>query len=377
MALEATILVVDDEEGTRTSVARTLEPAGCRVVGAPSAEDALGALGKEDFDVVLCDIRLGGMDGLELQKRIRATYPDVPVVMITAFGAVDTAVRALKQGAYDYLTKPFSGEELRSAVRRALDSRRLRLEIDSLKTVVQGIEGEVWASESPAMKRLYAQAAKVADSNATVFVSGESGTGKEILARFLHTNSARASGVFVALNCAAIPENLADSHLFGHARGAFTGAVADRRGTLEIAHGGTLFLDEIAELKPDVQAKLLRVLEEQKLRRIGSEREIAVNVRVLAAAQKAPEELVKDGALREDLFFRVGAIHLHIPPLRERPEDIEGLALHFLGRYARELKKPLGGLEPEALEHLKRYAWPGNVRELKNVMERGAIFARA
>jgi len=357
-------------------VGRTLEPAGYRVQGAATAEDAVAALGKESFDVVLCDIRLGTADGLELQKRIRAEYPEIPVVMITAYGAVETAVKALKQGAYDYLIKPFSGEELRSAVRRALESRRLRLENDSLRVVVHGIEGDVWLSESPAMKKLYVQAARVADSNATVFVSGESGTGKEILARYLHANSARRTGVFVGLNCAAIPETLADSQLFGHVRGAFTGAVSDQRGYLEIAQGGTLFLDEIADLKPDVQAKLLRVLEEMKLRRLGSEREVSVNARVLAAAQKDPEQLVKEGALREDLFFRVGAIPLHIPPLRERMEDIAGLALHFLARYARELKKPIEGLEPEVIEVLKGYAWPGNVRELKNVMERAAIFVR-
>ena len=376
MSGEATVLVIDDEAGTRTSVGRTLEPAGYRVQGAATAEDAVAALGKESFDVVLCDIRLGTADGLELQKRIRAEYPEIPVVMITAYGAVETAVKALKQGAYDYLIKPFSGEELRSAVRRALESRRLRLENDSLRVVVHGIEGDVWLSESPAMKKLYVQAARVADSNATVFVSGESGTGKEILARYLHANSARRTGVFVGLNCAAIPETLADSQLFGHVRGAFTGAVSDQRGYLEIAQGGTLFLDEIADLKPDVQAKLLRVLEEMKLRRLGSEREVSVNARVLAAAQKDPEQLVKEGALREDLFFRVGAIHLHIPPLRERMEDIAGLALHFLARYARELKKPIEGLEPEVIEVLKGYAWPGNVRELKNVMERAAIFVR-
>ncbi len=376
MANEASILIIDDEPGTRVSVGRTLEAAGYRLVGVGSAEEGQVVLKKETFDVVLCDIRLGGMDGLEMQKWIRAEYPDLPVVMITAFGAVETAVKALKQGAYDYLIKPFSGEELRSAVRRALESRRLRLENDSLRTVMQGIESDVYASESLAMRRLYTEAARVAESNATVFISGESGTGKEILAKFLHTSSPRKSGVFMALNCAAIPETLADSHLFGHVRGSFTGAVSDRRGTLEVASGGTLFLDEIAELKPDVQAKLLRVLEEMKVRRLGSEREIPLNVRILAAAQKAPEELVKAGSLREDLYFRVGAIHLHIPPLRERPEDIPGLALHFLRRYSLELKKPVAGLEPEVVEQLRRYPWPGNVRELKNVIERAAIFVR-
>ncbi|MBI2923786.1 MAG: sigma-54-dependent Fis family transcriptional regulator [Planctomycetes bacterium] len=377
MGIESLILIIDDEAGMRTSVARTLESAGHRLVGVPSAEEGQVALRKEAFDLVLCDIRLGGIDGLEMQRWVRTEFPEVPVVMITAFGAVETAVKALKQGAYDYLIKPFSGEELRGAVRRALESRRLRLENDSLRAVMEGIEDEVCASESVAMKRLYAEAARVAESNATVFISGESGTGKEILAKYLHANSPRRAGVFVALNCAAVPETLADSHIFGHVRGAFTGAVCDRRGTLEIANGGTLFLDEIAELKPELQAKLLRVLEEMKLRRLGSEREVPLNVRILAAAQKSPEQLVKAGSLREDLYFRVGAIHLHIPPLRERPEDIPGLALHFLKRFATEMKKSVAGLEPEAMERLKGHLWPGNVRELKNVIERAAIFVRS
>ncbi|MBI2899639.1 MAG: sigma-54-dependent Fis family transcriptional regulator [Planctomycetes bacterium] len=376
MATEAAILVVDDDDRARSSIARTLEPLGYRVHAVPSAEEALAAAAKEVFDVILCDIRLGGMDGLELQKRLRADFPDVPVVMITAYGAVETAVRALKQGAYDYVVKPLSAEELKSAVRRALESRRLRLANDSLRVVVRDIGEDVWVGESAPMKRLYEQAARVAPSNATVFLSGESGTGKEILARYLHANSPRHEEVFVALNCAALPENLADSQIFGHVRGAYTGAVADCRGHLEIAHGGTLFLDEVSDLKPEIQAKLLRVLEDGKLRRLGSEREMAVNVRILAAAQKEPERLVKEERLREDLFFRLGAIHLRIPPLRERTEDIAGLSIHFLRRFSREIKKPLDGLEPEALDLLRSYPWPGNVRELKNVMERAAIFAK-
>jgi len=215
-----------------------------------------------------------------------------------------------------------------------------------------------------------------AASHAAVFISGESGTGKEILARYLHRHSPRHENVFVALNCAALPETLADSQLFGHIRGAFTGAVADQRGYLELAQGGTLFLDEIEELKADAQAKLLRVLEDHKLRRLGSARETVVDVRLLAAAQKEPEQLVKEGKLRQDLFFRLGAIHLRLPPLRERTEDIAGLALHFLNCLSREIKKAIGGIEPEALDLLRKYPWPGNVRELKNVLERAAIFVR-
>ena len=372
---EAAVLIVDDENVTIDAIVRTLEPEGFRVCGVPSAEAALTRLEKESFDVILCDIRMKGMDGLTLQKQIRIAYPDIPVVMITAYAAVDTAVRALKDGAYDYLPKPFSGEEVRGAVRRALESRRLRLENDSLRTVVGVMQNDVWTGKSAPMARLYAEASKVAASRAAIFINGETGSGKEILARTLHVNSPRREKIFCALNCAAFPENLADSQIFGHVRGAFTGAIADVRGHLELANGGTLFLDEIAELRPEVQAKLLRFLDDQKFRRIGSEREITVDIRILAAAQKEPEQLVKEGKLREDLFFRLAGISLRVPPLRDRSGDIAGLALHFLRRFSREIKKPIEGLNPDALEALEKYAWPGNVRELKNVMERAAIFA--
>ncbi len=371
---KAAVLIVDDENVTIDAIVRTLEPEGFRVCGVPSAEAALIRLEQEGFDVILCDIRMKGMDGLTFQKRIRTAYPDVPVVMITAYAAVDTAVRALKDGAYDYLPKPFSGEELRGAVRRALESRRLRLENDSLRTVVGDMQNDVWTSKSGPMARMYAEASKVAASQAAIFINGETGSGKEILARTIHVNSPRREKIFCALNCAAFPENLADSQIFGHARGAFTGAIADVRGHLELANGGTLFLDEIAELRPEVQAKLLRFLDDQKFRRIGSEREITVDIRILAAAQKEPEQLVKEGKLREDLFFRLAGISLRVPPLRDRSGDIAGLALHFLRRFSREIKKPIEGLNPEALDALEKYAWPGNVRELKNVMERAVIY---
>ncbi len=236
-------------------------------------------------------------------------------------------------------------------------------------------ENEAWLCHCGSMTRLYEKASKVAGSRATVFLSGESGTGKEILARHIHAASPRRQSLFVAVNCAAFPETLADSQLFGHVRGAFTGAVSDQRGYLEVAHGGTLFLDEIAELRPEVQAKLLRAIEDRRIRRLGSEQETGVNVRILAAARQAPEELVKQGKLRDDLFFRLGAIHLHLPSLRERAEDISGLALHFLFRFSREAGKPVSGLTSEALEVLERYPWPGNIRELRNAMERAVVFA--
>ncbi|MBI4230768.1 MAG: sigma-54-dependent Fis family transcriptional regulator [Planctomycetes bacterium] len=374
MPARASILIVDDEEGTHVSITRSLDPSLCRTLGVANAEEALVALAREAFDLVLCDIHLGGMNGLDLQKRIHAEYPGIPVVMITAYAAVDTAVRALKQGAYDYLPKPFSGEEIRSTVHRALETQRLRLENTSLREAVREAQGGIWRGESVAMKRLYERAAQVAATAATVFISGESGTGKEILARFVHENSPRHDRVFLAVNCAGLQETLADSQLFGHVRGAFTGAVSDQRGFLELAHGGTLFLDEMADLREEIQAKLLRVLEDHRFRRLGSEREGVVDVRFLVAAAGDPDALVKTGRLREDLYFRLGGIQLRVPPLRERVRDIRGLALHFLARFSREIKKPIAGLEPEVADLLERYPWPGNVRELKNVMERAAIF---
>lgn len=377
MEHQGDVLIVDDDEATRISIGRILEPIGYRVRAVATAEEGLVAMAQASFDAVLCDIRLPGMDGVEFQERVRVAYADVPVVMITAYSAVESAVRTLRSGAYDYLVKPFTGEEVRAAVRRAVESRSLRLEVGVLRETVREARGDVWCEESPVMKRLYAEARRVAQSGAAVFIDGESGTGKEILANAIHLGSPRRDRVFLAVNCAAIPESLADSQLFGHVRGAFTGAVSDQRGFLELANGGTLFLDEIPELKSEIQAKLLRVLEERRIRRLGSERTIEIDVRILAAAQKAPEELVREKKLREDLFFRIDAVRFHVPSLRERPEDIRGFALHFLRRFAREMKKPIEGITPEAVAVLERYGWPGNVRELKNVMERASIFAKA
>jgi len=372
----ARVLVIDDEEGVRRSIERALGREGHQVRAVASAEKGLECLADELYDVVLCDIRLGGMDGLEFQERVHAEYAGLPVIMITAFAEVETAVRALKQGAYDYLSKPFSAVEIRKAVWRAFEARRLRLENAGLLRAVEGQVQGICAGQSGPVKRLYAEAARIAPSNAAIFISGESGSGKEVLAQFIHRCSLRAEHVFLPLNCAALPEALADAHIFGHARGAFTGATMERRGYLELAHRGTLFLDEIEELKLDVQAKLLRVFEDGCVRRLGAERVNHVDVRFLAAAQKAPEQLVREGLLRQDLYFRLSAIHLEVPPLRRCRSDIVPLALHFLGRYSKELKKPVQGLDAVAAELLEGYSWPGNVRELRNVMERAAIYVR-
>jgi DNA-binding NtrC family response regulator len=372
----AHVLVIDDEESVRRSIERALGREGHDVTVVASAEEGLERLAEELYDVVLCDIRLDGMDGLAFQERVHVEYPDLPVIMITAYAEVETAVRALKQGAYDYLSKPFSAVEIRKAVWRAFEARRLRLENAGLLRAAEGQVPGVCTGLSGPVKRMYAEALRVAPSNAAVFVSGESGSGKEVLAQYIHANSLRSEHVFLPVNCASLPENLADAHLFGHTRGAFTGATSERRGFLELAHRGTLFLDEIEDLQLDVQAKLLRVLEDGRVRRLGAEREIRVDVRFLAAAQKPPEQLVREGRLRQDLYFRLGAIHLEVPPLRKCKGDVARLALHFLAGFAEEMKKPIEGLDPAAAELLEEYDWPGNVRELRNVMEHAAIYVQ-
>lgn len=370
------VLIVDDEENICDAVTRALEQSGIHIEKAGAAEEALLFLNKKDYDLVLCDIHLPGMDGLALLDRLHADHPSTRVIMITGYATVETAVRALKQGAYDYLMKPFSPEEIRQAVKRALENRRLETENTVLREVVERIQGrDIYTGKSLAMRRLFEEADRVAATNASVVITGESGSGKEIVARYLHAKSQRARGPFIAVNCAAIPAELADSEIFGHVKGAFTSAVSDRRGSLELAHGGTLFLDELSELKLEIQAKLLRVVEEQKLRRVGSEQETPVDVRFLTAMQKPPEELIREGKLREDLHFRLGVVHLSVPPLRERTEDIPDLAHYFLRFFCGELKKDIPHFEPETLDLFKAYPWPGNVREMRNVVERAVIFA--
>ncbi len=369
------MLVVDDEESIRSGIAQALE-ATCRVRAAATAEEALALLQREAFDVALCDVRLPGMDGLALMDRMLEQDPGITPVVITGYASVETAVRALKMGAYDYLVKPFTPDDIRRICERALESRRLRRENEAWRRAAG--EGRREASphvgESVQIRRIYQAADQVAATDAPVFITGESGSGKEVLARAIHARSARSHRPLVAINCAGLSEGLMDSEVFGHLKGAFTGAVADRRGALELADGGTLLLDEIAELKPDLQARLLRVLEDGTFRRLGSERSVTVNVRFIAAAQKTPEELIREGRLREDLYFRLGVVTIRVPPLRERTGDIPGLAKHLLEGLRHEMKKAVGGIEPEALACLEGYSWPGNVRELRNVLERAAIF---
>ncbi len=375
-ATSARMLVVDDEPNICDAVKRALERVGYPVETAPDAQSALKSLERGTTDLVLCDIKLPGMDGMELLDRIKESHPGMLVIMITGYASIESAVAAIKHGATDYLPKPFTPDQLRHTVAKALEQKRLAEENAFLKGELKQLFGEpVVVGRSPAMQRLFSLAQTVAATDSSVLILGESGTGKEVLARYIHAESPRREARFVTVNCAAIPPDLLESELFGHRKGAFTGAIYSRRGSFELAHGGTLFLDEIGEMPLEMQAKILRALEERQIKRVGSEDSTPVNVRIIAATNKNLEQEAEKGKFREDLFWRLNVVQLTVPPLRQRPEDIAPLAHHFLGYYARELKKPTPGFSDDALEALTRHEWPGNVRELRNAVERAIIFA--
>jgi two-component system response regulator AtoC len=371
------ILIVDDDPGLRQSLALLLGEAGyeCAAEGEPAR--ALARARDEAFDAVLCDVRMPAMDGLTFLRRYRADGGEALVLMMSAFGNEDAAIAAMREGAYDYLHKPFRPDEVTLTLRKAQERERLRREVASLRASLgTGLVKDDVVAESPAMRKLLDLAGRAAGAATTVLVTGESGTGKEVLARAVHRMSPRSEAPFVAVNCAAIPENLLESELFGHVRGAFTGATQDRPGLFEAADEGTLFLDEIGELPPALQAKLLRVLEDGEIRRVGDQRTRKVDVRVVAATARPLEEAVGQGAFREDLFYRLNVIRLHIPPLRDRPEDVPALVTHFAQETARRLGRPVS-LTPRALARLCEHHWPGNARELRNALERAATLSGA
>ncbi|OGR35522.1 MAG: Fis family transcriptional regulator [Desulfuromonadales bacterium GWD2_61_12] len=371
------ILIVDDEEGMRRLLVRVLGREGYETVAVASGAEALRLVQSEIFELILTDIKMPGMDGLELLAEIKAFDPALPVLAMTAYGTVENAVQALRAGAYDYLTKPFETDEIKLTVAKALERQHLLEENRYLHQELEeryrftGIVGS-----SPGMARVFEMASAVAASNASVLVTGESGTGKELVARSIHFNSARRDKPFIVLNCAALSEGVMESELFGHERGAFSGAVATKKGRFELAHEGTLFIDEVGEMSLNAQVKLLRVIQEHEFERVGGTRTIHSDVRIVAATNKNLEEQVKKGAFREDLFYRLNVVNLHLPPLRERREDIEPLARHFLRKYALETGKRIEQLAPRAVSSLLAYEWPGNVRELQNVMERAVVLAR-
>jgi len=372
------ILVVDDEFSVRDSLRHWFEKDGYRSEAARDAKECLERLQEQSFDVVLLDIKMPGMDGMALQRRIHEIDPEIVVVMITAYASVETAVQALKQGAFDYITKPIDPDELSHLVRKALEQRRLRAENVRLRRSVKRLArpGTI-VGDSPAMRKVLELVASVAETDATVLIRGESGTGKELIAHAVHANSRRRYFPIVPVNCGALPDSLLESELFGHEKGAFTGAQFRRKGKIEMADGGTLFLDEVGTITPKTQVDLLRVLETKELMRLGGSRPIKVDFRVICATNQNLEKMVEDGQFREDLYFRINVFSIVVPPLRERREDIPLLAQHFLEQYGLRMNRRFEGLDPDALDVLVRYPWPGNVRELANAIERALVVGRS
>ncbi|AJF06255.1 sigma-54-dependent transcriptional regulator [Geoalkalibacter subterraneus] len=371
------ILIVDDEQGMRRLLTRILAREGYDAVAVESGSLALRELGAEEIDLAVLDIRMPEMDGLELLARIKDFNPALPVIMVTAYGTVDSAIKALRSGAYDYITKPFDTDEIKLTVAKALERERLLAENRYLHQQLErrySFDGIIGGAAN--MKETFEIASSVAASTANVLITGESGTGKELLARSIHYNSPRKDKPFIVLNCAALSEGVLESELFGHEKGAFTGAVATRKGRFELAHEGTLFIDEVAEMSLNAQVKLLRVIQEHEFERVGGARTIRCDVRLVAATNKDLAEKVRLGRFREDLYYRLNVVNIHVPPLRERREDIEPLARHFLNHFSAEMGRAIEDISPRALSCLLAYEWPGNVRELQNAMERAVVMSR-
>jgi len=376
--MATTLLVADDDPVARDLLVEVLERDGYRVRAAGGGADAVRLAESEVIDLALVDLRMPDVDGLAVLQRLTALHPTAPVVILTAFATIDTAIEAIRAGAYDYLSKPFRIEEIRMVVRRALEAQRLTREnLEYRRSLRERYAVEGLVGQSPAMVSLYKLVARVAALDTTVLIEGETGTGKELVARAIHYASPRAPRPFVVVDCAALPETLVESELFGHERGAFTGATRARRGLLETADGSTCLLDEVGELTPPLQAKLLRVLQEKVVRRVGGNEPIAVDVRIVAATNRDLRKRVEEGAFREDLYYRLNVVSIRVPPLRERREDVPLLAQHFLRRCAAAAGKPVEGFAPEALAGLAAHAWPGNVRELEHAVERAVALASA
>jgi two-component system response regulator HydG len=371
------ILVVDDEFSVRDSLSLWFQKDGYDVESAANGNEALEIFEAGRFDVAVVDIKMPGMDGVQLQEHLARLDPDLPAIMITAFASVDTAVRTLKLGAFDYVTKPVDPDELSHLVRRAIEQRRLRQENLQLReTIDEFVAGDVIVGEAPAMKKVLELAEHVAKTDATVLIRGESGTGKELIARAIHANSRRRYAPIIAVNCGGLPETLLETELFGHEKGAFTGAQYRRKGRLEMADGGTLFLDEVGSISLKTQVDLLRVLESHEFTRVGGSKSIRVDFRVICATNEDLEKAVEDGRFREDFFYRINVFLIEAPPLRVRRSDIPLLANHFLERFARQMDKRITQISPEAMAVLESHDWPGNVRELSNAIERAMVVGK-
>ncbi|MGV7004389.1 sigma-54-dependent transcriptional regulator [Desulfovibrio sp. QI0442] len=368
------LLVVDDDHNHREMLRALLEEWGYAPTGASSGEEALELCRERPFDLILMDVRMGGMSGIEATRAVKAYNPAIPILIMTAYSDVSSAVEALKAGAYDYLTKPLAFDALKLALERALDHASLRHEVRTLRhELAAGLDARNVIGQSQAMRQVLDLVSAIAPSEATVLVTGESGTGKEVVAKLIHANSNRRSGPYVAVNCAALTETLLESELFGHEKGAFTGAEKRREGRFLAADKGTIFLDEIGEIPLSMQVKLLRVIQERELQRVGGDQTVRVDVRILAATNKDLAREVEEGRFRQDLYYRLNVVALQLPPLRERGEDIPLLAMHFMKLFAERNGKTVKGFTPGAMDRLLKHNWPGNVRELENAVERAVV----
>jgi len=374
---QQTVLLADDDESLRRVVEYNLREDGYEVLTAADGRTALQRFQESHVDLVLTDVRMPEMTGFELLTHLKTMQPDLPVIVLTAHGTIDAAVEAMKAGAFDYLTKPFSRDQLQATVRKALELGALASENRQLRQIVrERFSFANMIAGSRAMRGVTDTASRVAASDTTVLLEGESGTGKELLAKAIHVNSPRSRGPFVTVNCAAIPDHLLESELFGHRRGAFTGAIADKQGKFEAAHRGTVFLDEVGELPLLLQVKILRVLQEREVDKVGETRPIKVDVRVIAATNRDLEKMVADAVFREDLYYRLAVVSIRVPPLRERADDIPLLVDHFLQKHAERLGRPRPAVDKPVYSAFSLYAWPGNIRELENVIERALVLDR-
>ena len=377
MSSHERILVVDDEEQMRDLLAKVLERKGFQTSVCGDGTEALAFLEKEPVDLVVTDVRMPGLGGMEALRAVKELNPDIVVIIMTAFGSIDQAVQAVKEGAYDYINKPFKIDEMLLTIEKALDERRLRHEVSTLRQELRTrYHFENLIGKSRPMQEVFGLIEQVAGSRSTVMVYGKSGTGKELVAKAVHYNSQRSTKNFVPVNCAAIPAELLESELFGHERGAFTGAIATKVGKFELATGGTLFLDEVGSMRLDLQAKILRALQEREVERVGGSRTIKIDVRVIAATNRDLKKAVEEGAFREDLYYRLNVVPITLPDLKDRPEDIPLLANHFVQKFGQESNSGIREISKEAMAILISHTWPGNVRELENVIERAATLGR-
>lgn len=369
--MKSRILVVDDEESIREFLEIMLKKEGYEITLAEDGQKAKDLLTKKTFDMIISDLQMPHVTGIELLAHVKESYPDTVFMLITAFGTTETAVEAMKMGAYDYLTKPFKIDEVRLNIQNALRSKNLEVENRVLKKeLVKEYSFQNMVGNSPAMHSIFDMVKRVSMTPTNVLITGESGTGKEVVAKAIHYNGPLKDKPFVTINCGAIPENLMESEMFGHKKGSFTGAVSDKSGLFEVADGGSLFLDEVGELPLTIQVKLLRAIQERTIRRVGATEDVKVDVRIIAATNRNLEEMVAKGTFRQDLYYRLNVINIKTPALRERSEDIPLLAAHFLKKYNERLNKNIGGISVEAMDILKKYDYPGNVRELENLIER-------